>query len=110
MFFVSKSGNLIRSLASPNIYGQPHTYQGQYWYNGTADYGGVHTNSGVQNYWFYLLSEGGNGQNDNGDYYYIVQGIGKEKASRIAYKALTSILQNSSQYSDAREATITAAK
>jgi len=102
--------NLIRSLASPNIYGQPHTYQGQYWYNGTADYGGVHTNSGVQNYWFYLLSEGGNGQNDNGDYYYIVQGIGKEKASRIAYKALTSILQNSSQYSDAREATITAAK
>ena len=27
--------------------------------NEENDYGGVHTNSGVQNYWFYLLSEGG---------------------------------------------------
>ena len=37
----------------------------------------MHTNSGVQNHWFYLLSEGGNGVNDDG-FYYSVNGIGIE--------------------------------
>ena len=27
-------------------------------------WGGVHTNSGVLNYWFYLLTTGGSGTND----------------------------------------------
>jgi Zn-dependent metalloprotease len=30
----------------------------------TFDEGGVHFNSGLQNYWYYLLTEGGNGTND----------------------------------------------
>ena len=30
----------------------PDTYLGTHWYAGTGDNGGVHTNSGVQNYWF----------------------------------------------------------
>ena len=53
------------------------------------DYGGVHINSGVQNHWFYLLSQGGSGVNDNGDSY-SVSGIGINQALEIAY-ALNSV-------------------
>lgn len=56
-------------------------------YFGTADDGGVHTNSGVQNFWFYLLANRGSGINDNG-ISYNVTGIGFEKASAIAYRNL----------------------
>lgn len=42
--------------------------------------------------------------------YYNISGIGMNKAASIAYYALTSILQNSSQYTDSRQATITASK
>ena len=89
--------------------GQPDTYMGEFWYNGNADFGGVHGNSGVQNHWFYLLAQGGNGQNDNGDYYNIGNGIGMEKAAKIAYFALTNELGSTSQYVNSRQATITAA-
>lgn len=56
----------IRDMSSPNLKGQPDTYQGEMWYDGSEDNGGVHFNSGVQNFWFYLLSEGGSGVNDRG--------------------------------------------
>lgn len=90
-----------RSLSNPKTYGQPDTYLGQYWYIGTADGGGVHTNSGVQNYWFYLLSEGGSGVNDNEDSYSIT-GLGIDAASQIAYRSLSTYLVPSSDYPDAR--------
>lgn len=111
----------LRSLEIPKDYGQhwngsamqsgqPDTYQGDYWCeNCPVNNGGVHINSGVQNKWFYILSNGDSGWNDNNDYYNI-SGIGMNRAATIAYWALTSILQNSSQYSDSRQATITAAK
>jgi len=111
----------LRSLEVPKDYGQhwdgatmqlgqPDTYQGDYWCeNCPVNNGGVHINSGVQNKWFYILSNGDSGWNDNNDYYNI-SGIGMNKAATIAYWSLTSILQNSSQYSDSRQATITAAK
>lgn len=90
--------------------GQPDTYEGEFWcFNCPVNNGGVHINSGVQNKWFYVLANGDSDWNDNNDYYNI-SGIGMTKAARIAYYALTSILQNSSQYSDSRQATITAAK
>lgn len=92
--------------------GQPDTYGGTYWCSncpGGVDIGGVHINSGVQNHWFYILSNGKNSVNDLGDLYNI-NGIGMTKAARIAYYAQTSLLLNSSQYSDSRQATITAAK
>lgn len=106
-------GNFIpdapkRSLKEPNDFDQPDTYEGDLWYTGTEDHGGVHTNSGVANHWFYILAAGENDYNDHVDYY-DVDGIGMTKASRIAYLALTSIMQNSSQYTDARQATIQAA-
>lgn len=95
--------------------GQPDTYEGDFWCSNcpntkAGDFGGVHINSGVQNHWFYLLANGGNGQNDIGDYYNISNGIGKNNSAKIAYLALTSILGNSSQYINSRQATITAAE
>lgn len=95
----------LRDMSDPNSKGQPDTYQGTYWYIGTGDNGGVHTNSGVQNFWFYLLSEGGSGTNDNGDAY-SVSGIGRNSAAAIAYRALTVYLWSSSSYDDAKNACI----
>ena len=46
---------IIRDMSNPNSRSQPDTYKGTYWYTGTADNGGVHTNSGVGNFMFYLL-------------------------------------------------------
>jgi len=98
----------IRSMSNPNDYGQPDTYKGTFWYTGTADYGGVHTNSGVLNYWFYLLSQGGSGTNDNG-FAFNVSGIGIDKAAAIAFKTNTAYLVSTSQYIDARTSSIQAA-
>lgn len=91
------------------VLGQPDTYQGIYWYTGAYDMGGVHINSGVQNKWFYVLANGDNGWNDLSSYY-DVDGIGLTKSAQIAYYAMTSLLMNSSQYSDSRQATIQAAR
>ena len=85
-------------MANPNEFGQPDTYEGTYWVdvNGcvpnsnTNDNCGVHTNSGVQNFWFYLLCEGGSGTNDNGDAY-SVTGIGLDEGGEIAYRNNTVI-------------------
>ncbi len=98
----------FRDMANPNAYGQPDTYLGSFWATGSADYGGAHTNSGVQNYWFYLLSEGGSGVNDNGDAY-TVEGIGIESAADITYRNLTSYLTSTSTYQDARQGAIQSA-
>jgi len=94
-------GSAIRSLSNPNQYGDPDTYFGTYWFTGAGDNGGVHTNSGVQNFWFYLLTVGGTGTNDIGDNY-SVTGLGVEDAAAIAFRNLTVYLTTSSQYSDAR--------
>ncbi|MBI3233670.1 MAG: M4 family metallopeptidase, partial [Bacteroidetes bacterium] len=105
----TKIGSTIRSLANPESKGQPDTYKGTNWYVGAADNGGVHTNSGVQNYWYYLLCNGGSGTNDNGDTY-AVNLIGMAKANAIAYRTLTYYLTSSSQYIDARKYSIIAAE
>lgn len=100
----------LRSLSNPNsgLQPQPDTYGGTYWKNPncgvpgltTNDYCGVHTNSGVQNYWFYLLSQGGSGTNDIGNAY-LVTGIGITQARQIAYRNLTTYLTQSATYYDA---------
>lgn len=107
-FLVGADRGAIRSFSNPNAFGDPDTYKGTNWYTGSADHGGVHTNSGVQNHWFYLLSNGGSGTNDKG-VAYSVTGIGRFKARDIAYRALTVYETSSSQYIDARAATILAA-
>jgi hypothetical protein len=66
-------------------YPQPDTYEGENWVDPTNmnyDNGGIHFNNGVFNYWFYLLTEGGSGVNDN-EQSYEVEGIGIEKTEKL---------------------------
>lgn len=95
-----RSGGL-RDMSNPNLKEQPDTYHGEFWAYGTDDNGGVHYNSGVQNFWFYLLCEGGSGVNDH-QVNYSVNAIGIEKAVNIAYRNLTEYLTNGSEYFDSR--------
>ncbi|RQO32375.1 hypothetical protein DBR32_01865 [Taibaiella sp. KBW10] len=95
--------NFLRSMANPKLRQNPHTYGGQYWIdptNGNNDNGGVHTNSGIQNKWFYLLCQGGSGTNDNGKTYNVTA-IGMEKAEKIAYRNLMQYLTSNADYLDA---------
>lgn len=101
---VTVYGQGIRDMANPKAHEKPDTYLGEFWQDG-----GVHDLSGVQNHWFYLLSEGGAGINDTGSHYSVV-GIGRDKAADIAYRTLTVYLTQSSQYADARFFSIQAAK
>ncbi|MBI1306230.1 MAG: PKD domain-containing protein [Bacteroidetes bacterium] len=106
---ITPSGTGLRQMQNPNAKGNPDTYKGKYWKTGTGDNGGVHTNSGVQNYWFYLISEGGTGTNDNSDFF-VVDSIGIQKAEAIAYRNLTVYLTPSSDYADARYFSIRSAE
>ncbi|GJM31471.1 MAG: hypothetical protein DHS20C18_04720 [Saprospiraceae bacterium] len=90
----------IRSLADPNSHEDPDTYLGDFYQFGGGDGGGVHTNSGVMNHWFYLLNVGGSGTNDYGNDFEI-EGIGWEKAMQIVYRNLTVYLTPSATYEDA---------
>ncbi|MEN9000672.1 MAG: CUB domain-containing protein, partial [Flavobacteriales bacterium] len=101
-------GSYFRSMSNPNAKNDPDTYGGLHYYTGTADNGGVHTNSGVQNFWFYLLVNGGTGTNDNGDAYTVAP-LGFDTAARIAFRNLTVYLNTNSQHSDARFYAIKAA-
>ncbi len=103
------TGSAFRNMADPNDEGDPDTYKGKSWATGTGDNGGVHTNSGVQNFWFYLMAEGGTGSNDNGDYY-DVEGLGLDGAALIAFRNLRFYLAELSTYADAREGALQAAE
>ena len=94
-------GSALRSMSNPNAAGDPDTYLGTNWHTAPSDNGGVHTNSGVQNFWFYLLTEGGTGTNDNADNY-TVNGLGITEASQIAFRNLTVYLNQNSDYAEAR--------
>ena len=96
----------LRSLRHPHDYLQPSTYLTDfYWHDLTdsRDNYGVHTNSGVQNHWFYLLSDGGS---QNG---VTVSAIGTDKAAKIAYYNLCFYLTAQSGYPAARNGSISAA-
>ncbi len=99
----------IRNMSNPNAFSHPDTYGGTYWYTGSGDNGGVHYNSGVLNFWFYLLTVGGSGINDH-SVSYNVTGIGMDKAAAIAYRLNTHYLVSTSQYYDARVLGIQAAE
>jgi Zn-dependent metalloprotease/subtilisin-like proprotein convertase family protein len=94
------AGDALRFMNNPNAAGDPDTYLGTNWYAGAGDNGGVHTNSGVLNYWFYLLVNGGSGTNDVG-FNFNVAGLGIVKARAIAYRTNNVYLTSSSKYADA---------
>ena len=100
----------MRSLKDPKSKVQPNTYKGMYWVNTSEienDNGGVHTNSGVQNYWYYLICEGGSGTNDY-SYSYNINGIGIDKGEQIAYRNLIYYLTPNATYADACKGSIQA--
>lgn len=98
----------LRDMQNPKSKQNPNTYKGDFWVKTGVDFGGVHTNSAVQNYWFYLLAEGDSGKNDN-EYVFSVEGIGRQKAAAIAYRNLSVYLTSSSNFTDAKQGAILAA-
>jgi Zn-dependent metalloprotease/chitodextrinase len=104
-----RAGHLsLRSMSNPKAEGQPDTYGGTNWKNPNCgfpfsfnDYCGVHTNSGVLNHWFYILSVGKSGTNDKGNSY-SVTGITIDKAAKITYRLESIYLTANSTYADAR--------
>jgi Zn-dependent metalloprotease len=104
--FINGAG--FRNMSNPNQMNDPDTYNGNFWYTADGDNGGVHTNSGVQNFWFFLLCNGGSGINDLGKSYRVTA-IGMEKALDVAYRNLTIYLTSNSDYEDARFYSIQAA-
>ncbi|MEO8146777.1 MAG: PKD domain-containing protein [Bacteroidia bacterium] len=97
-------GTPFRNMANPKQYQNPDCYGGQYWYAPNE----VHNNSGVMNYWFYLLTEGGSGTNDVGSAYNVT-GLGIDTAAQICYRMNAVYLIPSSDYADARYYAIQAA-
>ncbi|CAN5512425.1 hypothetical protein BH11BAC2_BH11BAC2_15760 [soil metagenome] len=97
-------GTPFRNMANPNQYNNPDCYGGTYW-NAPNE---VHNNSGVMNFWFYLLSEGGAGTNDIGNAY-SVSGLGIDNASAICYRMNAFYLTPNSTHADARYYAIQAA-
>ncbi len=101
----------VRNLQDPALLGDPNWYLSHSnWINTVGvtpsaanDFGGVHTNSGVQNRWFYLLSLGGV-QNST-----TVNGIGQEKAANIAFYTLRNLVIPNETYLQVREHSIAAA-
>ncbi len=98
------SATPFRNMANPNDYQCADTYGGLYFNNGDV----VHYDSGIQNFWYYLLTEGGTGVNDNGDAYTVL-GIGLDDANAIAFRNLTVYLTPNSTFADARAGSIQAA-
>ena len=96
----------IRSLQNPTAYGDPDHYSIRY--TGSSDNGGVHINSGIANNAFYLAIEGGRHRLGG-----TVQGVGaanREQIERVFYRAFTAFLPPSATFSQARAATIQAAR
>jgi len=100
---ITPGTNGIRNMANPNEDGDPSHYADRY--TGTSDNGGVHTNSGIANHWFYLLVHGGQNANSNRASGTGVQGIGLQDAEDIAFLGFTALPATAS-FCDARSATI----
>ncbi|RZK96097.1 MAG: M4 family peptidase, partial [Hymenobacter sp.] len=111
---IMKAGGALRSMSNPNLYGQPALYKGKYWAATTSapsnanDQGGVHTNSGVLNYWFYLISVGKSGTNEVGNAY-SVGALGLSAAAKITFRMESVYMTASSTYAQARTYSIQAA-
>jgi len=112
------SGNYLRSMIQPSKDGASADC-----YYSTVGNLDVHYSSGVANHFFYLLSEGSaaNAYSSTGSKTCgssdtrvasggpVVTGIGRAKAEKIWYRALTVYMTSSSKYTNARAATLSAA-
>lgn len=114
----------VRNMQTPNAYGHPSYYlEKNRWIDPTSPTassdGGAHTNLGVQNKWFYLLSMGGSqpiylGFNNVLQPTRTVSGIGIDKAARIAYYAMANFVNSGGEkdltFNAVRASTINAAR
>jgi Zn-dependent metalloprotease len=110
----ASGNNFIRSMSNPLQTGQPDYYGNTdaFWYpldycvpERENDMCGVHTNCGVANKWFYLLSDGGTHTYSN----ITVEGIGIDNAIQIVFEANETYLPLNAEYIDFAYATINAA-
>jgi len=101
--------NYFRNMQDPNDRYHPKYYGGLHWRTGSGDNGGVHSNSGVLNHWFYLLAEGGQGYNEQ-DEYFEVNSMGFGKALDLVFELQTAYLTENSNYVDAMNYSIAAAE
>jgi Zn-dependent metalloprotease len=116
------TGQCITDLSNPDAWGEPDTYLGQNWIpvplnaNGfplqkctPGDNDWCHKNGTLISHWFYLLTEGGQGVNDNGSAYYVL-GVDLYKAVRILLGAIYHNLSPMPNFEDLRYGTIDSAK
>ncbi|MBL8151919.1 MAG: M4 family metallopeptidase [Blastocatellia bacterium] len=90
----------LRNMANPREDGRSIDHLSQY-VSGMD----VHYSSGLANQFFYLLSEGGTNRTSN----QTVTGIGRAKAEKIWYRALTVYMTSGTTFAGARTATLNAA-
>lgn len=87
----------FRNMSNPNEFQNADCYNGLFFNNGDI----VHYDSGIQNFWYYLICTGGTGTNDLGNNYNVAA-IGMTDAMTIAYRNLAFYLTPSSTFMDAR--------
>ncbi|GAA2829596.1 M4 family metallopeptidase [Kitasatospora paracochleata] len=105
------NGTPLRYMDKPSKDGA----SADYWSSGVGNKD-VHYSSGVGNHFFYLLSEGSGAKTINGVSYNSptsngakLTGIGRDKAAKIWYRALTVYMTSTTNYKAARTATLKAA-
>ncbi len=114
---LDKTNTGFRDMSNPGLFSHPSTYQNIYWkpaslqtcrvFTTANDNCGVHTNSGVLNKWFFLITDGENSYNSFGRFYNVT-GLGFGESQKIAY--LTSInLTPNATYATAKTVSINAA-
>ncbi|RDI31900.1 M4 family metallopeptidase [Lentzea flaviverrucosa] len=103
-------GKPLRYMDKPSKDGKSLDY-----WSSSAGNVDVHYSSGIANHFFYLLSEGSGQKTINGVAYdsptadgQPVTGIGRDKAEKIWYRALTTKFTSSTKYAAARTGTLAA--
>jgi Zn-dependent metalloprotease len=81
----------------PDTYAPLYWHESPYWVSG---YDGSYNNNSVQNFWFYLLWNGGYERGVN------VTGIGLDNASQIVYRNMVYYFSMASDFDDMRQASI----
>ncbi|MFE0893769.1 M4 family metallopeptidase [Streptomyces rochei] len=108
---INGDGTPLRYMDKPSKDGASKDY----WYSGIGNVD-VHYSSGPANHFFYLLSEGSGTKTINGVTYdsptsdgLPVTGIGREKAAKIWFRALTTKFTSTTNYAGARTGTLAVA-
>jgi bacillolysin len=96
------TGDALRYMNNPTKDNSSRDYYPER-YTGTSDYGGVHSNSGIANLAFYLLSAGGTHPRNKTTI--SVTGIGVQKAGKIFYEANANCMTSTSSFAAAKTCT-----